>query len=302
MKRGTRVARLWGWLPTFRAVGETEHVSRAAAELGVSASAVSRMLGLLEAELGEPLLRRVGRGVRLTDAGARLLGAVRNAMRLVDEGLAELASGEVAGPVRVASAEPVTRAFLLPALAVLRGRHPRLVPSVRVTREEDVPAMLLGGLLDVAFVRHALPREALSVERLGELPGGVYAGKGHPLFAAKRPSVADALAHAFVVAEAEEAADARWWPVALRRKIALRVEALDMVAELCATGELLAVLPDVVAERHRQAFGAELRRLPFGVVRPIEIFAVWRERLLLPGPAEAVVEAVRARFDARRDR
>jgi DNA-binding transcriptional LysR family regulator len=68
-----------------------------------------------------------------------------------------------------------------------------------------------------------------------------------------------------------------------------------VVAEVCAKGELLAALPDVVAARHRAA-GLELRRLPLEVVRPTEVYAVWREQLDTPGRAEALVEAVRAQM------
>jgi DNA-binding transcriptional LysR family regulator len=285
---------LWSWLPTFRAVAELQHVSRAAEQLGVSPSAVSRMIALLEAQVGQPLFVRVGRSIRLNAAGEHLLAAVRSAMRMVEEGLGLVAGAQFVGPLRIASAEPVTRAFLVPALDDLRAAHPALVPSVRVSREEDVPAMLLGGALDLAFVRLPLPRAQLTLERLGSLSSGVYAGDGHPLHGARNVDLRRVLDHAFVLIEAEEA-PGLWWPPQYRRKVALRVEAVDLAADICAQGGLLAVLPDVVADRHREA-GADLRRLPLDVVRPTEVYALWRERLELPGRAEALVELVRRRL------
>ncbi|HZO15150.1 MAG TPA: LysR family transcriptional regulator [Polyangiaceae bacterium] len=291
-----RLQGLWAWLPTFRAVAEEEHVSRAAEAIGVSPSAVSRMLGLVEAEVGQPLFNRVGRSVKLNAAGRQLLEGVRNAMRMVDESLRRVDGTELVGPVRIASAEPVTRAFLMPALAELRVRHPELVPDVRVAREADVPQLLLQGQLDVAFVRLPIAREQLSILRLGELGVSVYAARGHPLYGVTRCRIADAVAHPFVTIGAEQSPGGAWWPVAYRRKVAISVEALDFAAELCATGELLAVLPDVVAERYRRDWGADLHRLPLNVVRSAEVFAVWREQLELPGRADAVVEAVRRRF------
>jgi LysR family transcriptional regulator, glycine cleavage system transcriptional activator len=285
---------LWGWLPTFRAVAELEHVSRAAEQLGVSPSAVSRMITLLEAHVGQPLFNRVGRSVRLNAAGDHLLSAVRSAMRMVEEGLGLVSGTQFVGTLRIASAEPVTRAYLVPALDELRAAHPALVPSVRVAREEDVPAMLLAGELDVALVRLPLPRPQLTLERLGSLSSGVYAGERHPLHAARSVTLARVLEQPFVVLQAEEA-PGLWWPPQYRRRVALRVEAVDLAADICAQGELLAVLPDVVAERHRQG-GARLRRLPVEVVRPTEVYALWRERLELPGRAEALIDAVRRRL------
>jgi LysR family cyn operon transcriptional activator len=300
MKRALRLLSLWDWLPTFRAVAEQEHVSRAAAALGVSPSAVSRMIGLLEEDIGQPLFDRVGRSIRLNDAGATLLGGVRSAMRLIDESLSMIEGTQFVGTLRIASAEPVTRAYLMPAIAAIRARHPGLVPSVRVAREDQVGPMLLQGAIDVGFVRRAISRTQLTLERMGEVGGGVYCGSGHPLHGAKRCSVAGVLEHPFVALDVESAdRGGGWWPAEYRRKIALSIEAVDVAAEICAEGELLCVLPDVVVERHRQRLGADLYRLPLEIVRPTEVFAVWRERLELEGRAELLVEAVRAVFEGR---
>jgi DNA-binding transcriptional LysR family regulator len=86
------VGRLWPWIPTFRAVAEREHLSQAARALGVSPSAVSRTIGLLEQEVGQPLFARVGRRVELNAAGRHLLLAVRSATREVEEALTVLGS------------------------------------------------------------------------------------------------------------------------------------------------------------------------------------------------------------------
>ena len=54
---------------TFLHIAELHSFSRAARELGYSQSAVSSQIAQLEAELGTPLFDRVGKTVRLTDAG-----------------------------------------------------------------------------------------------------------------------------------------------------------------------------------------------------------------------------------------
>jgi DNA-binding transcriptional LysR family regulator len=295
MERMRRLQTLWGWLPTFRAAAEQQSISKAAAQLGVSPSAVSRMIGLLEQDIGQPLFNRVGRGIELNAAGERLLAGARSAMRLVDESLTVLSGKQMVGTVKIASAEPVTRALVLPALDQLRARHPALVPSLVVSREAEVGAALLRGDLDVAFVRHIRTRDQLSVERLGELATGIYAGPSHPLAKAKSVRIAQVLEHDFVACEAELGAQG-WWPREYPRKVAVRVEALDIAAELCAKSSVLAALPDVVAERYNQEWNACLHRLPLRASRKVEVFAVWRQQLDLPGRSEAVVEAVSARF------
>ncbi len=81
------VAAVWPLLPAFRAVGETEHLGRAAALLQTSPPALSRAIRQLEAALGHPLFSREGRGLQLNARGRELLDRVRDAMRIVDDGL-----------------------------------------------------------------------------------------------------------------------------------------------------------------------------------------------------------------------
>jgi DNA-binding transcriptional LysR family regulator len=83
------IERFWPWLPAFRVIAETEHVGRAAKVLHISASALSRTLRQLEDAVGEPLFDRVGTGLRLNAAGAALLTATRDAMRVVDDGASQ---------------------------------------------------------------------------------------------------------------------------------------------------------------------------------------------------------------------
>ena len=60
---------------TFLHIAELHSFSRTARQLGYSQSAVSSQIAQLEAELGAPLFDRVGKTVRLTDAGQTFLGS-----------------------------------------------------------------------------------------------------------------------------------------------------------------------------------------------------------------------------------
>ena len=61
-------------IQTFLHVAELHSFSQAARELGYSQSAVSSQIAQLENELGTPLLDRVGKTVRLTQAGETFMG------------------------------------------------------------------------------------------------------------------------------------------------------------------------------------------------------------------------------------
>jgi LysR family transcriptional regulator, benzoate and cis,cis-muconate-responsive activator of ben and cat genes len=69
----------------FVGAAEAENVSRAALKLHISQPAVSRQIRDLEDEIGLPLLKRVGKSVRLTESGRAFLDGARKILKETDE-------------------------------------------------------------------------------------------------------------------------------------------------------------------------------------------------------------------------
>jgi DNA-binding transcriptional LysR family regulator len=113
-------------LLAFLAVARERSFTRAAAQLGVSQSALSQTLGGLEARLGLRLLTRTTRSVGTTEAGERLLRAVGPALDEIDAGLAALNElrEKPAGTIRITAADHAVNAVLWPALAKLLPEYP----------------------------------------------------------------------------------------------------------------------------------------------------------------------------------
>jgi len=131
-------------LRVVRAVGDTGSITAAAAALGYSQPAISQQLRRLETRLGVAVVERVGRGVRLTEAGrvlARHAAAVTLAFDAAAEELAQL-RGLRTGVVRVVafpSASPVVIPRLISALA---ASHPGLsITYVEAEPPEAVEAI-----------------------------------------------------------------------------------------------------------------------------------------------------------------
>ncbi len=293
MERLRRIANLWNWLPAFRAVAETEHLLRAAEMLGTSAPALSRTIRLLEDSIDAPLFHRNGgKHLELTDLGHLLAAATRDGMRGVDEALAAAAPDvKLAGPLRVSSEGRLTTMFLVAALMKLRRGHPDLVPHILCTTASEECPRLLRGDLDVAVVFHPTPHAAIIVEKLGYASNGLYCGEGHPLFRVDAPTLADVVKHPFVAPE-PAAPSADNWPPEHQRRIALYSATLDAEVEACASGELLAVLPELLVPSF--ASGSTLRRLPLDVVPHSAIYAMKRAPIVdRPGRAEALLQELR---------
>lgn len=297
MERLRRVASLWSWLPAFRAVAETQHLPTASSQLFVSASALSRTIRLLEEDLGRRLFLRNGRRIELNESGQRFLVAVRTAMRIVHEGLLAIEGTELSGPVFVSSAGLMTTAYLLPGLRRLRREHPELVPHVLEQSNHDIGGLLMRGEIDVAVVTQPLVHPQIEKVHLGAAPSGIYCGVGHPLHGKQELSREEVLEHPFVIMSPDEnGMTQESWPATVDRRVGMVVEQLWTGLQACASGELLAVLPDVVGSS--ALYRSTLERLPVDLVPPTDLFAMHRNTIAEGGRAEAVTHAVRLELAA----
>src|SRR5215218_2626930 len=146
---------------TFRAVAEELSFSRAAAKLGYVQSSVSAQVGALEQELGVPLFDRLGRRIKLTDAGEVMLAHSRKLLALAEETKgavvdAGVGSGEVTGSLTVSAPETLITYRLPKLLALFHERHPKVRLSVRPSSlgrlVGSVRKAVEDGTVNVAFV------------------------------------------------------------------------------------------------------------------------------------------------------
>jgi len=140
-------------LRAFDAAARHLNFRLAAEELLVTQGAVAQQIRKLEQDLGTPLFHREPRGVRLTEAGARLHPSVAQAMVLLHQGLVELQESRT---VTLSVPPSFATKWLLPHLPDLAQRHPDLTLNIRA---EERVVDLDSGLADLAV-------------RLGPRPAG----------------------------------------------------------------------------------------------------------------------------------
>ena len=142
-------------LRVLHAVFTTGSVVGAARTLHVTTSAVSQQMGRLEREVGQRLVERQGRGVRLTDAGSRLAQHAGDLLGHVERVESDLAEhrGAVTGPLAVAAFATAARGLLPGALRYLRSRYPDLAVSLSEREPHEAVPALRRGDLDVAVVQ-----------------------------------------------------------------------------------------------------------------------------------------------------
>ena len=121
-------------LLAFVAVARERNFTRAAAKLGISQSALSQTIRLLEARLGLRLLTRTTRSVSLSEAGERLLRSVAPRLEEIEAALGSLSAlrDKPAGTVRITSGDHAADTILRPALKKLLPEYPEVNVEIHV--------------------------------------------------------------------------------------------------------------------------------------------------------------------------
>lgn len=181
-----------GEMAAFLKVACAGSLSGAARELGLTPSAVSRILARIEARLGVRLMVRTTRQLRLTAEGEAYARAARRILADIDETEAALADrANPRGRIRVSASMTHGRLVIVPLLGEFVARYPDIEVEMELS---DEIADVLGGRVDVAIRFGPLADSPLTARRLGETGRTVIAA---PAYLARHgtPRVPADLAH-----------------------------------------------------------------------------------------------------------
>jgi len=185
----------------FSAVAEAGSIRAAARSLNVASSAVNRQILWLEEALELQLFERVGRRLRLSEAGEILLAHVRRTYSDFEGTIAELDAlkGLRRGTVAIATVESVAEAILPAVIGSFRKSYPGIHVSVTVASSARAAAMVEAGEADVGFTFDPPQTSALTVAFRHELVIGAVMAPGHPLAAKDDLTLADCLRYPVVL-------------------------------------------------------------------------------------------------------
>lgn len=152
-------------LMTFLTIVSTNSVSKAAEQLYVSQSSVSKRLQQLETELGVPLIvRKKGtRGVELTSAGLAFLPVAEQIIDLCQQSL-EMNAGHGRPKLSVASVDSLNASVLAPVYRSLLRRNPSINLSITTNLSIQIYNFVEQYTCDVGFVTMNLQRPNVVVE------------------------------------------------------------------------------------------------------------------------------------------
>lgn len=153
-------------MDTFLSVACAGSLSAAGRELGLTPSAVSRIITRLEKRLGVRLIVRSTRSLHLTSEGESYALAARRILKDLDDTEATIANrGSPSGNIKISTATAHSRLTIVPLLKEFLQRYPDISIEIDVTDQiSDVSA----GHVDVAIRFGQLPDSGLHARRLGE--------------------------------------------------------------------------------------------------------------------------------------
>jgi molybdate transport repressor ModE-like protein len=184
------------------AIGEGGTLRAAAAQLGLTQPAATKMLQELETAMGHALFDRVGRGLRLTAAGRRVLAYFEGLQGHFDALTRELGELEDdgAGRLCIGSIMAASPAVLTQALIRLKALYPLLTIEIAVDTSDRLTEALRRGELDVVIGRvpdaHA---EAFGFTPIAEEALAIVASPQHPLAKQIRVAWAELLRYPWIL-------------------------------------------------------------------------------------------------------
>ena len=167
-------------LAAFAVVADERSFTRAAVRLGVSRSAVSHSIRVLEERLGLRLLARTTRTVASTEAGERLLSQMRPALRDIQAALTEVGQlrAKPAGTIRLIAPPIAVATIVSPTLATFTRNYPEVV--LDITAEDNYGRDLVAGNFDAGIhLGEFVQRDMVAVRVTGEQRAAIVAAPGY---------------------------------------------------------------------------------------------------------------------------
>jgi DNA-binding transcriptional LysR family regulator len=158
-------------LQAFRTIAQTLNFSLAAERIHITQPALSQRIQSLEKTLGLTLFVRDPKGVRLTEAGLRLLRYCQIKDHLESELLSDLVkapAGKLGGRLRISSYSSVIHSVAMPALAPLLRENPAVQFEFSTYEMDDLMQALERAETDFVIIDHSIERSNIQTVQLGE--------------------------------------------------------------------------------------------------------------------------------------
>lgn len=234
-------------LEQFVALARARNFTRAATELNLSQSALSRSIQKLEEQIGQPLFERKPREVVLTDVGEILLERAKEILSLVEDTFSLISEAGRHGRIRLGAIPTIAPYFLPVLLRNFAAEHPEISVTVMEDTTDNLLKRCSHGEIDLAILASPVAARFLEVEPLFDEELLLVVPEGHELGdrAVITPGVVEEFpfvmlneAHCLAENIAAFCRQQSVQPVTVER-----ISQLTMVQELVALGHGISIIP-----------------------------------------------------------
>jgi LysR family cyn operon transcriptional activator len=239
----------------FLDIAQTEHLTQSAQNLFVTPSTLSHGLRQLEEELGVKLFDRLGRGLKLSQAGTEFRAYAGRALQEIEVGrlaLTEMASLQ-SGTLTVGVIPTFLNTLVPSTVAAFSAAYPRIHVVVRDLRAGPIEEQLVAGQLDVGIAFHPTGREDIEAEPLFEERMLLVVGAGHALESRQRlpmKALADvplALLTRFFATR--RLIDDAFLEAGVTPAVRVEMESVESLLAACRSGILASIVPERAAQQ-----------------------------------------------------
>ena len=286
----------------FLDIAETEHLTQSAENLFVTQSTLSHGLRQLEQELDVALFDRLGRGLKLSQAGAEFRAYALRALKELEAGRMALAdlSGLQSGTLTLGVFPTFLNTVVPATVAGFNLDYPKVAVAVRALRAGPIEEQLLRGELDLGIGFHPTVHEDIETEPLFDERLLVVVHPQHRL-AAQDPLTLQGLAGVPLALLARSFATRRQIDAQLKQAgvepwVRVEMESVESLLGVCRwSPELASIVPERAALQY-----PDLRALALdapGMVRSAGL--LWRRG---PSRSAAPQDFARGRREGERRR
>ncbi|UUO05166.1 LysR family transcriptional regulator [Blastopirellula sp. J2-11] len=183
----------------FLKVAEWKNFTRAAEDLLVSQPALSRSIGKLEEELGQPVFERQSRSIVLTEAGRLLQSRAEQILSLIEDTKSEITDDGRTGRIRIGAIPTIAPYFLPGLLQAFAATSPESTLTVQEEVTEKLLQRVAQGEVDVALLALPVSMQHIEIEALFDEELLLAMPAGHPLATKRRITIADVRPYPFIL-------------------------------------------------------------------------------------------------------
>ena len=298
-----------GWditrLRIFLHVAQAGSLTRAGASLGLPQSATSKHISRLEAECGGRLFYRTGRGMMLTELGARLLPKVQSILRGVDELSVEIAenAADPRGDVRVGALPSLYSRLIVPLFSQLRALHPHIRLQVFEGSAGQIDQWLINGYVDIGLPYRYNNQAPIDAEPLMNIESYLVGKPGSPILRKQQIPFAQLHDVPLVLPGAPSGVRLLLDQIARQQQIRLNVvleaDSTQIQHTVAATGEAFTILPRHAVEAEVNAGRLKLSKITDPVIERSIAIGMTSMRPMSTA-AKIVARMIRSHFSAQK--